>query len=352
MLFFGAKKRAVFYRKLAAKLKNGLRMQKSLVAMRDRLVERRGSGNTMARIYHAVVQQLDAGASFAEAMAPYVTPAERMLLESGEENSDQPSALVRAARIAAVGSTLKVTILKNLQSPLIMVFAAYAFLLVMGGYVVPKISAISDPHKWTGAAAELYTLSLFAQSAWAVILPVVGVLCLVVIIVRLPYGTGPMRAMLDRMPPWSLYRMTQGGSFLIAFAAMANQKGGSSKLTNEKTIAKLAAEATPWLAERLDAVIERLHEGLDIGPALAQTGYEFPDRDIIDDILDYAELDNFADALADRAELWIEESVSKVQGIAGLLQGVMMSAIGLLFVWLVIGINGLQATIGTGNLPH
>ena len=71
---------------------------------------------------------------------------------------------------------------------------------------------------------------------------------IVVLPFTFPYWTGRLRAMLDKMPPWSFYRLLQGGSWLMSFSSMM-----VAGMQAAEALRKMMPVANPYLRERLRA---------------------------------------------------------------------------------------------------
>ncbi|MDR5671210.1 type II secretion system F family protein, partial [Burkholderia cenocepacia] len=93
---------------------------------------------------------------------------------------------------------------------------------------------------------------------------------------------GNVRAWLDRYPPYSIYRLITGCGFLVALSSL--QAAG---FTVERSLARLAADATPWLRQRIDDMLFGVKSGLNVGEAMKNAGYRFPSEEIVDDLCVY-----------------------------------------------------------------
>ncbi|MFU7556984.1 pilus assembly protein, partial [Pseudomonas paraeruginosa] len=72
---------------------------------------------------------------------------------------------------------------------------------------------------WSGAAAFLYDMSQFVIHYGAITL--IGILVfLFLVFASLPYLRGGLRVHLDKLPPWSVYRMLHGSTFLLNVGVM------------------------------------------------------------------------------------------------------------------------------------
>ncbi len=142
----------------------------------------------------------------------------------------------------------------------------------MAKQLVPKLSKVTDPQSWDGAAKLLYRIAQFITGYGAFALILILLLALFVF-TTLPYLRGRVRVLLDQSPPWSIYRTLHGSTFLLNVAVMLQ-----SGVRLEEALLLLAANAKPWLKERIDAALYGIRIGGNLGVALHRAGYGFPDK--------------------------------------------------------------------------
>jgi len=76
---------------------------------------------------------------------------------------------------------------------------------------------------------------------------------------------------------------------------------------------------------------------------------DFPDKEVVDDLKIYSELDNFEEALDNMANEWLEESVIMIEQKASILNMVALLSIGAVIAWAVMGTFEMQDQI-TSNM--
>src|SRR3546814_18795379 len=81
-----------------------------------------------------------------------------------------------------------------------------------------------------------------------------------------------IRIYLDKIPPWSIYRMLQGSTFLLNIAIMI--KAG---VRLQNILIMMDKTGSPWVRSRVGAALAGINSGLNLGQALPGTGYQFPD---------------------------------------------------------------------------
>ncbi len=155
--------------------------------------------------------------------------------------------------------------------------AMMVFLLCIVAYrMVPSLARLSDPVTWTGPLATLNAIASFVTGPGIYVLVAVITLT-VVVIVTLPTYRWKGRVWLDRMlPPWSIYRMLQGTTFLLNMAVMLN-----AGIRPYDSLASMIKISPPWLKQRLEAARYGVGLGQNLGVALRSAGHDFPDRQAI-----------------------------------------------------------------------
>jgi type II secretory pathway component PulF len=170
---------------------------------------------------------------------------------------------------------------------------------------------------------------------------VIAVVALIVaVFVSMPYWRGGARNVMDKFPPYSVYRLILGSGFLMAFSALQ-----SAGITVEKSLFRLSEMANPWLRERLEGALFGVKSGLNCGEALRNAGYDFPSKEIVDDLCVYAKFRGFSDALKLIADEWMEEGVERISAQMKVLNSIAIVILAVVIGWLVTGFFGIQQEI-------
>lgn len=338
-LQFGPGTRLRFYRKVAKMLGNGLPLLKILDELRERACARGGQRDAMVLICDDCRRMLQNGRMLSEALQPWIPGNEQMIILAGEQSGRLEHTLYVLIEVVQAGKRIQRVVFGGLAYPAALFGLTLAYVYVFGTQVVPQFALLVDPSRWRGVAASLYVMSQLVQQ-WT--LPALAVLGAVAGLVAfsLPRWRGGLRAVADRVAPYSVYRLLAGGSFLLAFSAL--QGAGISV---EKSLMRLSDAASPWLRERLDGALMGIKSGLNCGEALRNAGYGFPSQDVIDDLCVYADYKGFTEALATLAQEWMEEGVETVTAQMKVLNGAAIVTLALVMGWLVTGFFGLQQEI-------
>ncbi|EJN02927.1 type II secretion system F family protein [Herbaspirillum sp. YR522] len=335
------------YRKMSKMLSNGLPLLKVLEELRDReSYNGKKPKEPLAIILDDCRRSVQNGRLLSEALDGWVPKSEQMILMAGEQSGKLESTLISVVNVVQARKKINSVIVGGMAYPLAILGLVLSYIYLFGAKVIPQFTTMMDPNKWQGAARSLYLMSLWVQNWMGWTLLGIGA-ALVILFVSMPRWRGTVRIWADRAPPYSIYRLMVGSGFLLAFSAL--QGAG---VTVEKALMRLSNGAQPWLRERLDGALLGVRSGLNCGEALRNTGYQFPSKEVIDDLCVYAEYKGFADALQLMADEWMEQGVEVISLRMKLVNGLAVVTMAVVIGWLVIGFFGIQQEIAALARAH
>lgn len=304
----------------------------------------RAEKSILAHVYADIGQRLSEGYSIGEAIGPYAAPEEVMLVDAGQTAGDRALAegFLQAAELMEKTRFIKGAVMKELLYPCTLFLAMCAFLVVVATVIVPKLAALSNPLAWQGAGALLYRASLFVTSPSGLCTAIGLVLLAMLVAASLPRLTGRARDVLDRVPPWSVYRLLVGVTWLYATATLLRTRQKLGVILRKVVT---APGTTRYLRWRLLPVLAADERGYSLGDALCLAKSRWPDRHVSDDMRTYSSLPGFEQMLPAIAGELLEETVERVQQLARTLGGIAILAIVGLMLLLVVGLFGIQDQI-------
>jgi type II secretory pathway component PulF len=343
-LNFGTKERIRVYEKLHSFLTSNVSLRKALEIMYQHASDDgRKRSAPIAQILLEWLRDIKNGRDFGHAIQGWVPDSERLVIEGGEQAS-LPDAISRAIMISESLRNIIGTIRNGLAYPCMLFAAAIGFMFFFGIQVIPQFEEILPRDQWTGIAWQMAVMSDFARNWLAWVLIVFAALG-VFIGVTMPRWTGPMRVRFDRYPPWSLYRLVVGSGFMLTASAMI--KAG---VKETKILVVLQRGASKWYVERLSRTLFQVKNGHNLGEALYRTGFNFPDKETVQDLRAYAQLGKFEDNLERLGQRWLTESVARVKAQVSVLFMTSLLFFGGVFFWIAGGIfslvNQVQAATG------
>lgn len=336
---FSNKTRLKLYRKIASLMRNRFSLMDALDMLHDGASNGgKNPGEPLAIAIASWGRALNNGKTFSEALKGWAPDRERLMLSVGDV-SDLESALLNLIKVTEGSTKMIRPIVGAIAYPSFLMMMSILIIYAIGVYMVPPMIDAAPTVRWHGMAKDLVGLSAWIKDNWLIAfssLPIV----MGIVYFTIGIWTGRIRAAFDNIPPWSLYRVFTGISWLLALAALV--KGGTPVST---ALRALRRDASRYLKERIDKTLVFINNGDNLGQALAKTKLGFPDKEVIDDLKIYSELDNFEEALDNMANEWLEESVFMIEEKASILNMVALLAIGGVIAWAVMGTFAMQDQI-------
>ncbi len=342
IMLMSNKTRLKLYRKIASLMKNRFSLMDALDMLHDGASNGgKNPSEPLAIALAAWARALNNGAPFSDALKGWAPDRERLMLSVGDV-SDLENALLNLIKVTEGSTKMLRPIIGAITYPSFLLMMSVLIIYAIGVYMVPPMIDAAPNVRWHGMAADLVDLSAWIKDNWLVAFASLPI-TMAIIYVTIGIWTGTIRAIFDNMPPWSLYKIFTGISWLLALSALV--KGGTPVST---ALRALRRDASKYLKERIDKTLVFVNNGDNLGQALAKTGLNFPDKEIIADLKIYSELDNFEEALDNLANEWLEESVYMIEERAGILNMVALLSIGAVIAWAVMGTFEMQDQITSG----
>lgn len=337
---FTAKMRTRIFRKLSRFLNNSVALPKALEIMYQHASE---DGKKPKALQAIVLDEwrrsVRDGKTFGQAIQGWVPDSDRLVIEGGEKAGDLPTAIDKAILIGQSVKQIKRAIIGGVVYPVVLVGAVIGFLWIFGHEVIPAFDSVLPRERWTGIGASMATMSDFVREwLWITLSAVLGVIALCIF--SMPRWTGRLRARFDRYAPWSFYRLIIGSGFLLTVSGMLK-----SGIAIPQILSLLQRGAKPYYHERLYQTAQNVKNGHNLGNALHMTGFDFPDKEAVQDIRSYADLNRFNESLEIMGTEWLDDSVEKVRSISASLRIVAMFIVMFVLIWLAAGIFSLQQQI-------
>lgn len=331
------------YMKIGQMTRNGMQVPVALETLMTQRRERLGK-KSKDDTYLAVISRwrrgiLD-GQRLAEVAVNDLPPADIILLRAGEKSGQLERAINNILHLQDAVKRMKGAIRGGLAYPSVLLLLAYGLMNFVTYQMVPVYAEFSPPEKWTGQAGAL------ASGAWFVanVLPYLLVSFFAVLAVSiwsLPRWTGPLRVKFDKFLPWSIYKLYNGTGFLIALAGLVRE---GVKANDALEI--IMDGANPWYRERVSTALRLMEDGQKIATALHNTGFDFPDREIVDDLRAYENFETFDTMIETLANDALETSIARVNAQMKIFFNIAIFIFGGVLAWYILGMAGMNAMIG------
>jgi len=338
-LSFNSAVRMRTWKKLAAQTRHGLNLDQSLRQMQHRAMLKR---SLTATVYSHVLQYLGLGHNLGASLTGFASPEEVMLISSGQRSGNLPEGLELAASLLAARRSILRAVTSALAYPAFLLAVCVVVLLIVSIMVMPKFAMLSDPTAWHGAAALLYGATSFVTSPLGVATLLLLLGSLAAALFTLPLWTGRLRLSVEKLPPWSIYRLTVGCVWLFTVATLMRS---GMQLTHILENMLNADHVTAYLRERIMAIAMETGTGKNFGEALHDCGMEFPDSEMVDDLRVYASLPGFHKKMHELAAEWMEDGVELVKQQARVLNVLAIVVLTGLVSLIAAAIGSLQSQL-------
>lgn len=308
-IFFGLKTRAEVWTLVSDLLAARLDVGQALTQA-ARIHELRGRKFT-ALVLMDLRETLSTG-RFVEAMAR-IAPGAEALIFARFGRADAGRLFEGAARIARAELAMRRALTQALATPALLVALVGGLYYLLGSMLFPTLETISDPAGWPASARITATLAYgFVAWFWQIMLGLGALVLLLRWSLTRPFEG---RLLLDRIPPWSLYKLRVASAFLFAIVETA-RTGGEIKTS---TLRAMAASANPYVRDRLLRIADELVVG-NLGEAAIRAGQEFPARDLNAILAIVAAQDGWVERFATFLDRWIADIEVTIARATGLLK--------------------------------
>lgn len=333
-------KRMAVARKIASLLRNNFTLMDAL--HRIEMIESKNGkkpNEPFAIAMREIQQNLERGMTFAAATAEWVPTEETLLLTSGNVSSLLVS-FENIGRVVGGISRIKRAMVSAITYPLFLFALTIGIIVMVGIYLVPSLAeAAGSDVIWHGTAASLVWVSNIANKYW-VWIAVIFVTLFGAIFISLPIWTGRLRTLIDKIPPFSTYKLQTSVSWLMSLAAMV-----SAGVSVPDAIRLLADSSNRYLRDILDETLHHIANGDNLGTALSHTGKDFPSEEIIGDLMIYSDMNDFDKNLNQIANDYMDESVRKMESISNVLNSIGIILVSVIIGWVVFGTFQMQEQI-------
>lgn len=283
------------------------------------------------------IETLEAGRSLSDAMEDWVPDQEVQLIRAGERSGNLAGALVDVVRIIEAKQTIMGAVASGAIYPIVLGSMISLLLYQIAHNMVPQFARVLPVEKWTGASVVLRTIADFVTGYGLQFLIGMGIFMIWVAWSLPNMDRSPVRKYLDFIPPWSIYRMLNGSTFLLNVAVML--KAG---IRVQEILIMMSREGSPWLKLRIQAALQGINTGNNLGQALDNSGYNFPDPRAVQYLRILAEQDGFDEKLQNFGDRWLEKSVDGIKAASKVMLSVGILTTGLLILLILAGVMSIQ----------
>ena len=212
--------RAQLYRMISVRMRQNASVDR-ILRMYSRQQKRRRRSSVPRLLDRVLTRMTEQGLPFAEALRPYIPDDEYMMILSGERAGDIGSAMDLVCDIKTRTGRIMRAARSAAFQPLMYIVVLFIYLYAMAKMVIPSLlHGVPGQHAASTSQDVLVFAANLATGANAFIILGSLIATVVAVWLSLTRLTGPLRVVLERMPPWSIYRNIQGYIWISSFIAL------------------------------------------------------------------------------------------------------------------------------------
>jgi type II secretory pathway component PulF len=311
--FFNRKIRAEVWGMIADLTGTGMDLSRALELV-GKTFEQRGPGIKGIMIE---LRKSLASDRFGETVRRY-TPESESLIFAKFGQTDDAKLFRAAARIATVEAEIQKAIVGAVVRPSFMLVLMLVLLFFLGKDFYPTLMLVSPMEDWPQSWQVVAGMALWVADNPMMLFVYLGIIYSIYKVIQKNY-VGPLRKRLDKIPPFSLYRMSVGATF--TFVLLENASVGNA--INSNLMRVLAKDSSRYAKSRIMA-IEKNIASMNIGQAAIASGQNFPDPELNAVLEAYAEQKNWVESFRAYAETWLERLEAKVKAAVSVLNMILM----------------------------
>lgn len=318
---FGAARRARFHQKMVQFTRNGKSVTAAINLIHKRYAK---EGNALAYMTGEWVQQAARKGFTMKVTQGWIPDAELGLIMAGESGDSITEGFRQAEKLARAQAMMKSQTLKAIGTPLIAILLALVLILGFRLFLSPVLTEIAPINKWPLSARLLYNVSGFLlHFGWALAL---GAPFLALMIIKsMPVYTGSYRPLLDKIPPWSIYKVMQASGFTMALAGMMKQGKPLDSAIKEYRLS-----ASAYVRKFLAKMQARKATGIQEAAAM---NVGFLDKETAGDIIDMGESGGLEVVMQSIGEETLQRAVEGIEIKAAVLKYILLVFVAMCLLW-------------------
>jgi type II secretory pathway component PulF len=283
-------------------------------------------------------QKIGEGAPLAEGMRAWFAPNIVEIIRVGESGGALAQTIQSAIKALSQRSMAMGSFVGALTYPLMVITMACAMIVYLNTSVFTQFRAIKPENEWPDAGQRLVALSGLVQDWWWAL--ILGVILIVFVMRRVfTHYTGVFRPLLDRYPPFSLYRRLVAAQFLETLGLLV-----SNGVVFKSALQVMQYQANPYLASHLTTMEQLLSTGKTNIADVLSTGL-IEDNDLMR-LKVMAEVKGLEHGLVRMGVKGAEEATATLKLIARVVGGLFLAVGGILVLLIFQGIYLTAMSMG------
>mgnify|MGYP000945636322 CR=1 FL=1 len=253
-----------------------------------------GRKTALSKLYRHIKNRLELGKRVGEVLQSYAPASEASQIYAAEISGRVSDGFIMAAEVAKQQATFQKVFREALIGPSINLVLSLGIIYMFFTTLVPAMTGALNVEKMSVYSSILV---MIADHFLMYLMMTVSLIILLIawIIWALPRYNGVLRLKLEKIPPFSMYKIMVGCSFLYAYNSLV--KTGTQQVVALWTIRQFA---TPYLKFRINKILEQTSKGF--GEALLNMRMNFPDKEVLNEMAMASEHGVLNEAMPDIVE--------------------------------------------------
>jgi type II secretory pathway component PulF len=254
---------------------------------------------------------------FKEVVRKYVPESEALIFSKFGSVNDAD--LFRAAaRISRVEAEIQKAIVSAIIKPAFLLLIMVVLLYFLGKDFYPVLMLVAPMETWPDSWRFVAHIAMWVAGNPLMLFVYILITYALYKVVQKGY-VGPFRRQLDKIPPFSLYRLSVGATF--TFVILENAAVGNS--INSGLLRALSKDASAYGRSRIMAIAKHI-SSKNIGAATIEAGQNFPDPELNAVLEAYCEQKDWVDNFRKYAETWLRRLEAKVKAAVAVLNIILL----------------------------
>ncbi|WP_150467620.1 type II secretion system F family protein [Francisella sp. SYW-9] len=330
-----------FYEQLLALLKADIAMYDALVLMKSKYQSHKTIFKTFwiqRQILDDMIYRISAGygtLSLAELLEGLVPGSDLVILSVDSRKVN--TALDKVTQIIAKFNHLKIEVSKMFFPSIAALLLLVILIFMANAYIFPILLTIKPLDKLPSSTYGLYEFChFFASNLYILIL--VLIIAIIAIAYSLPSLRGVVRKVLDKIPPYNIYKQLTATSFLISLSLLL--QAGDDFFS---AIHKIQHNTSKYLSEYLECIFQRISLGDRPGEALAGINLFMQSTQIYIEILDEAHA--LSEGIASLTDRSVDMQIRSIKRLLTSINTVLLFTVIGFGLWFYVGITEVGFSI-------
>lgn len=327
------KRRKVIFEKYQVLLENQLTYMQITERMHNRM---KNKDSVEGLFLQHIMNNLSEGKTFGEALQGWASANEITIISAGETSGSPAKGFKECVSLMEKLIEMRSVIISASIYPGFLMLALFGVIAGFAKGMVPILMDFSDVSTWPEHAVTLKNFTTWITDNIGLVLFLLFLLSWVVM-KSLPKYTGSFRdKILDKIPPYSLYKEIQAGLFLSSLSTLLR-----SNMTFLNSLEFIESESPKYVKDKIIEIIDNTNEGRSEGEAI---NIDFI-GDIGDDIEDFSMGSDIGTAMSKLGDSIVKEKINKIKTSAGMLKFFAMIIVFVMVIWSYISFIGITQSL-------